>query len=55
MMKILLYDSIQSKGLKQNQMDKIKLLQSVSPLGFNEEIYHEGNISLMPDFDMFSL
>ena len=25
------------------------------PLGFNDNIYHEGNISKMPDFDVFSL
>ena len=24
-------------------------------MGFNDNIYHEGNISKMPDFDMFSL
>ena len=33
----------------------IKLLQSDSPLGFNNKIYHEGNISKMPDYDVFSL
>ena len=33
----------------------IKLLQSASPLGFNDNIYHEGNISKMSDFDVFSL
>ena len=32
-------------------MDKI----IASCLGFNENIYHEGNISKMPDFDVFSL
>ena len=32
----------------------IKLLQSASPLGFNDNIYQEGNISKMPDFDVFS-
>ena len=25
------------------------------PLGFNDNIYHEGNISKMPEFDAFSL
>ena len=25
------------------------------PLGFNDNIYHEGNISKLPDFDAFSL
>ena len=33
----------------------IKLLQTASPLGLNDNIYHEGNISKMPDFDVFSL
>ena len=32
-----------------------KLLQSASPLGFNDNIYHEGNISKIPDFDVLSL
>ena len=31
----------------------IKFLQSHFPLGFNDNIYHEGNISKMPDFDGF--
>ena len=30
-------------------------LKSASPLGFNYNIYHEGNISKMPDFNVFSL
>ena len=33
----------------------IKLLQKPHPLGFNDNIYHEGNISRLPDFDVFSL
>ena len=33
----------------------MKLLESASPLGFNDNIYQEGNISKMPDFDVFSL
>ena len=32
----------------------IKRLQTPFPLGFNDNIYHEGNISKMPDFDAFS-
>ena len=32
----------------------IKLLQTPYPLGFNDNIYHEGNLSKMPDFDVFS-
>ena len=31
----------------------IKRLQTPFPLGFNDNIYHEGNISKMPDFDAF--
>ena len=31
----------------------IKRLQTPFPLGFNDNIYHEGNISKMPDFDVF--
>ena len=33
----------------------IKLLQTTHPLCFNDNIYHEGNISRLPDFDVFSL
>ena len=32
----------------------INLLQTPHPLGFNDNIYHEGNISRLPDFDIFS-
>ena len=32
-----------------------KRLQTPFPLGFNDNIYHEGNISKMPDFDVYSL
>ena len=34
-------------------MDKI--IAICFPLGFNDNIYQEGNISKMPDFDVFSL
>ena len=30
-------------------------MQSPFPLGFNDNIYHEGNIYKMPDFDVFSV
>ena len=33
----------------------IKALQTPFPLGFNDTIYHEGNISKKPDFGVFSL
>ena len=39
----------------ESELKLIKLLQSASPLGFNDNIYYEGNISKMPDFDVFSL
>ena len=39
----------------ETELKWIKLLQSASPLGFNDNIYHEGNISKMPDFNVFSL
>ena len=31
----------------------LKLLQTPNPLGFNDNIYHEGNISRLPDFYSF--
>ena len=31
----------------------IKLLQTPHPLGFNDNIYHKGNISRLPDYDVF--
>ena len=31
----------------------IKLLQTPFPLGLNDDIYHAGNISKMPEFDVF--
>ena len=39
----------------ETQLKWIKLLQSASPLGFNDNIYQEGNIFKMPDLDVFSL
>ena len=33
----------------------IQSLQTPFTLGFNDRIYHEGNISKMADFDEFSL
>ena len=54
MIKILLRDS---KIIKRHETELkwIKLLQTPFPLGFNDNIYHEGNISKMPDFDVFPL
>ena len=39
----------------ETELKWINFLQSASPLGFNDNIYQEGNISKMPDFDVFSL
>ena len=33
----------------------VKLLQTLFLLGLNDNMYHEGNITKMPDFDVFSL
>ena len=56
----LIYDensSVRFNTIKrfESELTWIKLLQSASPLGFNDNIYQEGNISKMPDFDVFSL
>ena len=39
----------------ETELKWIKLLRTFFPLGFNDNIYHEGNISKMPDFDVFSV
>ena len=54
MIKILL---LRFKIIKRHETELkwIKLLQTPFPLGFNDTIYHECNISKMPDFDVFSL
>ena len=54
------YDKNSSSRFKiilrhETELQWIKLLQTPFPLGFNDNIYHEGNISKMPDFDVFSL
>ena len=45
------------KNILRNELELkwIKRLQTPFPLGLNDNIYHEGNISKMPDFDAFSL
>ena len=37
----------------ETELKLIKYLQSPLPLGFNDNIYNEGNISKMPHFDVF--
>ena len=56
----LIYDknsSVRFNTIKslETELKWIKLLQYASPLGINDNIYQEGNISKMPDFDVFSL
>ena len=56
----LTYDKNSSSRFKiikrhETELKWIKLLQTPFPLGFNDNIYQEGNISKMPDFDVFSL
>ena len=55
----LTYDKNSSSRFKiikrhETELKWIKLLQTLFPLGFNDNIYHEGNTSKMPDFDVFS-
>ena len=54
------YDSNSSTRFKnikrfETELKWIKLLQTPFLLGFNENIYHEGNVSKMPDFDVRTL
>ena len=56
----LTYDKNSSSRFKiikrhETELKWIQLLQTPFALGFNGNIYHEGNISKMPDFDVFSL
>ena len=56
----LIYDetsSVRFNTIKrlETELKWITLLQSDSTLGLNDNIYQEGNISKMPDFDVFSL
>ena len=39
----------------ETELKWIKLLQTPNPMGFNDNIYHECNLSKMPDFDVFPL
>ena len=59
-MEILTYDGNSISRFKiikrhETELKWIKLLQTSYPLGFNDNIHHEGNLSKMPDFDVFSL
>ena len=56
----IIYDPNSSTKLKnikryETGLKWINFLQSPFPLGFNDNMYHEGNISKMPDFDVFCL
>ena len=39
----------------ETELKWIKFLQTLFPLGFNDNIYHEGSISKMADFGVFTL
>ena len=54
----LKYDPNSSTRLKsikrhETELKWIKFWPSTFPLGFNDNIYHEGNIFEMPEFDFF--
>ena len=56
----MIFDSNSTEKYKnifrnETEIKWIKLLQTPFPLGFNENIYHQGNTSKMPDFNVFSL
>ena len=56
----MIFDSNSTERYKYNfrhetELKWMKLLQTPFPLEFNDNIYHLGNISKMPDFDVFSL
>ena len=56
----IIYDPNSSTRLKnikrhETELKWIEFLLSPFPLGFNDNIYHEGNISKVPDFDVFSV
>ena len=56
----MMFDSNSTERYKnifrhETELKWIKLLQTPFPLGFNDNIYHQGNISKMHDFDVFSL
>ena len=39
----------------ETELKWIKSLQTPFPLGFNDNIYHQGNISKMPDFSLLGI
>ena len=39
---------------QETELKWIKSLQTPFPLGFNDNIYHEGTVSIMPDFDILA-
>ena len=56
----IIYDANSASRFKiiqrhETKLKWIKLLQTPYPLGFNDNIYHESNLSKMPDYDVFSL
>ena len=59
-MEIITYDENSTPQFKiikmhETELKWIKLLQTPFPLGFNDNIYQEGKISKISDFNIFSL
>ena len=59
-MEKILYDensSVRFKNIKrfETELKWIQLLQTPFPLGLNDNIYHGGNISKIPDSDVLTL
>ena len=59
-MEKIIYDNTSSLRFKiikrlETELNWIKLLQFSFSLEFNDNIYQEGNVSKMPDFNVFSL
>ena len=52
---LILLKDIKNTIRHETELKWIKSLQTPFPLGFNDNIYYVGNISKMPDFDVFSL
>ena len=56
----MIFDSNSTERYKnmfrhETELKWLKSLQTHFPLGFIDNIYHEENMSKMPDFDLFSL
>jgi hypothetical protein len=48
-------DSYKNKFIKERELYWIKTLKTPFPLGLNDNIFHVGNLSRLPNFDIFTL